>query len=133
MRSFELKTLLALSIVTPNGRNIADGRKTLEVRSWRTEDLPLTDLLIVENGRFLSEQGDSDDDGRLVAVVDIAEIHPWLPTEVEAACASAWAPGYWAWRISNVRPISRPVKVIAARKLYDVPLDRSDLAQLIAQ
>jgi hypothetical protein len=25
------------------------------------------------------------------------------------------------------------VKVIAARKLYDVPLDRSDLAQLIAQ
>ena len=125
--------MLALSIVTPSGRNIAEGRKTLEVRSWRPESLPVTDLLIVENGRFLSEHGDSDDDGLLVAVVDIAEVHPWLPTEVEAACASAWAPGYWAWRICNVRRISSPVKIIAARKLYDVPLDQSDLAQLIGQ
>jgi hypothetical protein len=127
------RILLALSIVAPSGTSIAFGRKTLEVRSWRPETLPLTDLLIVENGRFLSAHGDSDDDGRLVAVVDIAGVQPWLPTEVEPACATAWAPGYWAWRICNVRRIASPLKVVAARKLYDVPLDPNGLALLFAQ
>ncbi|WP_211090190.1 ASCH domain-containing protein [Pseudothauera nasutitermitis] len=39
---------LALSIVSPQGENIASGRKTLEVRSWQPPALPLHDLLIVE-------------------------------------------------------------------------------------
>ena len=46
--------MLALSIVAPNGANIAAGRKTLEIRSWRPPRLPLRDLLIVENRIFLT-------------------------------------------------------------------------------
>ena len=123
--------MTTLSIVAPSGKNIAEGRKTLEIRSWHPEKLPLTDLLIVENGRFLIESDDSDDDGRLVAMVDSLELRPWLPVDVEAACASRWEPGYWAWCISNVRPVSTPARTRAARKLYGIAIQPADLARLI--
>ena len=38
----------ALSIVAPKAIRIATGMKTLGVRSWQPEQLPLKDLLIVE-------------------------------------------------------------------------------------
>jgi hypothetical protein len=44
-----LKQYQALSIVAPNGGRIAQGLKTLEIRSWQPEYLPLKNLVIVEN------------------------------------------------------------------------------------
>ena len=38
----------ALSIVAPMGRQISQGNKTLGIRSWRPEQWPLKDLIIVE-------------------------------------------------------------------------------------
>lgn len=117
----------ALSIVAPQGANIASGRKTLEVRSWVPPKLPLLDLLIVENERFLREEDDIDPNGRAVALVDVLAVAPWQQTEVKAACSSGWAPGYYAWMLDNVRPISSPPKVRAERKLYEVQLNLSDV------
>lgn len=117
-----MTTLTALSIVTPHGGNIASGRKTLEVRSWRPDKLPLLDLAIVENGRFLREDGDSDPDGRLVALVDVHVVEPWRPDQVDAACASGWVPGYHAWHLENVRPVAEPPVVPAQRRLYRIGL-----------
>lgn len=115
-------SMLALSIVGPHGSNIATGKKTLEVRSWRPESLPIRDLLIVENSRFLSSDNPTDLNGRAVAIVDVEEVHKWRPSEVEAACSNGWEPGYWAWSLSNVRPVTRGVTVPAKRKLYEVEL-----------
>ncbi|MCZ0930421.1 ASCH domain-containing protein [Halomonas janggokensis] len=114
--------MLALSIVAPHGSNIAAGKKTLEVRSWRPELLPIRDLLIVENSSFLSSEDPIDLDGRAVAIVDVEEVHEWQPAEVKAAFSSGWEPGYWAWSLSNVRPITNGVPVPAKRKLYEVEL-----------
>jgi len=119
--------MLALSIVSPHGSNIASGKKTLEVRSWRPESLPIRDLLIVENSHFLSADNPVDPDGRAVAIVDVEEIHEWQPSEVKAACSNGWEPGYLAWCLSNVRPITNTptfnnVAVPAKRKLYEVEL-----------
>ncbi|MGM0824995.1 MAG: ASCH domain-containing protein [Pseudomonadota bacterium] len=114
--------MLALSIVSPHGCNIAAGKKTLEVRSWRPESLPIRDLLIVENSSFLTADNPIDLDGRAVAIVDVNEIHEWQPSEVEAACSNGWEPGYWAWGLSNVRPITSGTTVPAKRKLYKVEL-----------
>ncbi len=44
-----MKTYHALSVVTPAGSRIRSGRKTVEVRKWRPDDLPLCDMLIVQN------------------------------------------------------------------------------------
>ena len=114
---------LALSIVAPHGRNIAIGRKTLEVRSWRPPRLPLTDLVIVENDVFLLEDGQTDPGGRAVALVDVTLVEPWQPADLAAACATRWEAGYHAWHLRNVRPLAYDRPVLAARKLYEVDLD----------
>lgn len=114
--------MLALSIVGPHGSNIAAGKKTLEVRSWRPEFLPVRNLLIVENSSFLSADSPIDLGGKAVAIVDVEEIHEWQPSEVEAACSNGWEPGYWAWSLSNVRPITNGTAVPAKRKLYEVDM-----------
>lgn len=112
--------MLALSIVAPHGSNIAAGKKTLEVRSWRPGSLPVRNLLIVENSSFLSVDLPIDPDGKAVAIVDVEEVHEWQPSEVEAACSNGWEPGYWAWSLSNVRPVTGGEPVAAKRKLYEI-------------
>lgn len=117
-----LKQYTALSIVAPNGERIAKKIKMLEVRSWQPEILPLKDLIIVENQNFLLKDGD-EETGRVVALVDIESIHLWQSDEIEAACATYWAEGYFAWVIRNVRPIAQPIQTVAKRKLYTLELD----------
>ncbi|KZC17965.1 RNA-binding protein [Rhodanobacter sp. FW510-R12] len=112
--------MLALSIVAPNGANIAAGRKTLEIRTWRPPRLPLRDLLIVENRIFLTGEDETDPDGIAVAVVDVEEVHAWQPSELQAACASRWTPDMWAWHVTHVRPIGGAFRIAARRKLYEV-------------
>lgn len=121
--------MLALSIVSPHGLNVASGNKGLEIRSWRPASLPIRNLLIVENSTFLSIDIPIDLDGRAVAIVDVEEVHEWQPSEVAAACASGWEPGYWAWCLSNIRPLSGEQVIPAKRKLYDVDFVLSEHQQ----
>ncbi|WP_293746370.1 ASCH domain-containing protein [uncultured Acinetobacter sp.] len=116
-----LKQYTTLSIVAPNAERIAKKIKTLEVRSWQPEMLPLKDLIIVENQNFLLNDGD-EDVGFAVALVDIESVHPWRSDKFDAACATYWAEGYFAWVIGNIRPIDPPIQVIAKRKLYRIEL-----------
>ncbi len=112
---------IALSVVAPNGTRIAQGSKTLEVRSWQPEQLPLKDIVIVENQNYLTQDGD-EEPGLAVAIADILAVHPWRKDELEAACAGYWAEGYFAWEISNVRPINPPAAVMAKRKIYFIEI-----------
>ena len=117
-----LKPYTALSMVAPNAERIAKKIKTLEVRSQQPRMLPLKDLMIVENQHFLLNDGD-EDVGFAVALVDIESVYPWQSDEVDAACASYWTDGYYAWVISNVRPLKQPIEAIAKRKLYRLELN----------
>jgi len=116
------RQFLALSIVAPNGTRIAEGIKTLEVRSWVPTKLPIKDLLIVENQNFLVKDTD-EEEGLAVALVDVDSIHAWRNDELGAACATAWSEGYFAWVLSHVRPIRQPLNIPAKRKIYQVELD----------
>ncbi|MEO7068325.1 MAG: ASCH domain-containing protein [Rhodanobacter sp.] len=117
--------MLALSIVAPNGANIAAGRKTLEIRSWRPPLWPLRDLLIVENRIFLSGEDQVDPDGIAVAVVDVEAVRAWLPSELDAACATEWKPDLWAWHVTHVRPVRGMFSFAARRKLYEVEVSEA--------
>ena len=117
-----MATYVTLSIVSPHGKNIALGRKTIEVRSWQPLALPIKDLLIIENDNYLTQEGQTDPDGRAVALVDVAFIEPWMPSQVEAACSNGWKSGYFAWHLENVRPLIPSSRIMAARKLYKVEL-----------
>ena len=84
----------ALSIVAPMGRHIAQGKKTSEIRSWRSTHFPLKNLLIVENQHYLTQEGD-EELGYAVAMVDVESIHSWREDELDSAMASYWEEGYW--------------------------------------
>lgn len=114
--------MLALSIVSPNGANIAAGRKTLEIRTWRPPQLPLRDLLIIENEIYLTDERDTDPAGIAVAVVDIAAVEAWRPWQLQEACARQWTPDMWAWQVTRVRPIRGRFPLPARRKLYEVEI-----------
>ena len=45
-----------LSIVSPNGTKIAEGQKTIEVRSWQPSLNEGDQILIIENDNFLLEE-----------------------------------------------------------------------------
>lgn len=96
------------------------GQKTIEVRSWHPGKLPLRNLLIVENSKYLSSDRPVDPDGRAVALVDVIAVHNWLESEIEAACSSGWQDGYLAWVLTNVRPLSGNVVLPARLQLYEV-------------
>lgn len=120
--------MLALSIVSPNGARMASGRKALEIRSWRPPQWPLRDLLIIENNLFLTGEDEVDPAGVAVAVVDIEQVLPWQPWQLEAAYASEWVPDHWAWQVTRVRPISGTLPLRAQRRLYDVAVSKTLLA-----
>ena len=115
------KPMKTLSIVSPNGGRIASGQKTLEVRRWHPYLDPTEDLLIVENGRFLQVDGE-EDDGLAVAIVRVKSVRPFVEADIPAACASSYADGWLAWELTDVRPITPPVPVRAARGIYQVNL-----------
>jgi len=110
----------ALSVVRPGGSRIATGRKTLEVRRWRPLLHPDEDLLIVENGRFLREDGDEDRDGIAVAIVKVAGVRPFTLADMASACAGRFEAGWLAWELAAVRPLGQQAKVLAARGIYEV-------------
>lgn len=117
---FKENTIKALSIVRPSGSRIACGDKTLEVRRWQPGLAPTEDLLIVENGRFLHAEGDEDEDGLAVAIVRVTAVRPFVLADMQAACANSFEQGWLAWELSDVRPVTPPVPVRAARGIYEV-------------
>ncbi|MDG0816434.1 ASCH domain-containing protein [Bdellovibrio svalbardensis] len=113
-------TYNALSIVYPNGTRIADGSKTIEVRSWKPPEGFKGDLLIVENYHYLREDGITDPHGKPVALVKIKNVRPFMAGDMLAACATKWVPGYYSWELEDIRPITSTETVMAARNIYTV-------------
>ncbi|HAE37781.1 MAG TPA: ASCH domain-containing protein [Candidatus Riflebacteria bacterium] len=117
----------ALSVVEMPGTAIACGRKTLEIRHWRPGELPLLNLLIVQNKRRLTTSDPVDPEGKVVAIVDVRNIRDWKEDDLEASCSSTWEPGWLAWELENVRRVIDGPRVPAMRRIYDVDLYIDDL------
>ena len=112
----------ALSIVYPGGQKIASGEKTIEVRSWQPPLDLEGDFVIVENHKFLRQEDETDQDGKAVAIARIKKVREYLESDIPAACASRWEPGYFSWELCDVRPLKNPETVLAARGIYEVDL-----------
>lgn len=121
-----MKTYLALSVVEPAGDRIRAGLKTLEIRRWKPEHLPLRDLLIVQNKVRLSSTGPVEDaNGTAVAIVDVVDVREWQPEEVGASCATRWEAGWLAWELQNIRPFQTVHPIPARLRLYTVFLEEA--------
>ena len=114
-----------MSIVRPGGQRIADGTKTIEVRRWQPGLGPDEDILIVQNERFLMNEGDEDPHGRVVAIVRVAAVRAFTTADMQAACATSFEEGWLSWELSTVRRVKSSSPVLAARQIYELalPLD----------
>lgn len=100
---------------------ILSGGKTLEIRKWKPEKLPLPDLLIIQNSKRLSSGGISEDpNGEAVALVDVESVGEWKEEELGAACGESWESGWLAWKITNVRPVKIEGLIPAKLRIYEV-------------
>ncbi len=116
------KYINAISIVCPGGTRIATGEKTLKVRRWEPDLDPADDLLIVENKRFLHKAGEEDETGRPVAIVKVAFVRPFVPSDMKAACANYFEEGWFAWELTQVRPVQSDTTVRATTGIYRIKL-----------
>ena len=74
----------------------------------------------MENERFLHNDGDEDDNGIAVAIVRVKAVRSFILADMQAACASYFEDGWLAWELSDVRPVTHPVTIRAARGIYEV-------------
>lgn len=110
-----------LAVRQPWATHIAEGSKTIEVRTWRTAYRG--PLLIVASGKPLKLE---NDDGEaetlptqcLVCVVDLIDCRPWLRGEAKAACLDEWDTGFWGWHLANPRHV-RPMPHKGKLKIYE--------------
>ncbi len=122
----------ALSVLAPAGHLIRSGRKTLEIRQWKPEfDLPIFDLLIIQNAKRLSSTGLSHDpDGTVVAMVNVLRVRKWEKEDMVASCSQTFEEGWLAWELQNIRKFDYPLSVPARRRIYQVDLDPSLLKEI---
>lgn len=88
----------ALSVRQPWASLIAEGRKTVELRSRRTSYRGPVLICASRHG-----QGDGPK-GMALAVVDLVDCRPVRPTDREAACCLP-KPREYAWVLSGAHPI----------------------------
>lgn len=116
-----------LAIRQPWATYIAEGTKTVEVRTWRTAYRG--PLLIVASGKPVKVE---DDTGQLltlptqiqVCTVDLIDIKPLTPADFPAACLHDWEAGdeaeMYAWHLANPRHV-RPVPHKGKLSIYRTP------------
>lgn len=117
----------ALSILKPAVTNILLGKKNVEIRSWQPPSIPLYNIVLVQNEKYLTNQYDKDF-GIALAIVDFTDIYPWteglfLAQGSETTMNKKWTPGYYVWAIENVRQLENPIPCTAMKGIYNIEID----------
>lgn len=94
----------ALSVKHPWCELIATGKKTIEIRSWKTDYRG--PLLIVSSLKPTWELS-----GKAVCIVDLVKIRKIRETDADASCCTEAYIDDYAWILENARPCEHiPVK-----------------------
>ena len=107
--------------MAPSVQRIVAGEKIVEIRRWLPPEIPLRNLVLVENEIYLTEEGQEDPNGLARAIVDITGVHEWTLEEAKSQ-GVAWSSNYVCWELSNVRRIEPPIPCVARRKIYKIDI-----------
>ena len=119
-----------LAIRQPWVSLIAEGDKTIEVRTWPTAHRG--PLLLVASGRPLNVPMDDADStiyalatGMQVCIVDLLDVRPLRSDDLVAACMDDVRPpfdvaGHFAWVLARPRDVA-PTPHKGRLRLYDTP------------
>lgn len=122
-----------LTIRQPWASLIATGRKTIEVRSWRTH---YRGTIVVVAGKRFDSVGRSlvtpaPRDAGALALVDLIDVRPFAKGDDESA--AMWDPGdseCFAWVLANPRPLRSIVPVDGFLGIRDLA---SDICEMIGR
>ncbi|HFO2533312.1 TPA: hypothetical protein ACHJX8_001636 [Yersinia enterocolitica] len=117
----------ALSILKPAVDLILDGKKGQEIRSWLPPTKPMRNVLLVQNYNYLTFE-DDEDDGVALAFVDFTEFSSWAEEDYQNQSAKitlgrTWKPGYYTWKIENIRKLVTPTPCKAKKGIYQIELE----------
>lgn len=121
-----------LSVRQPWAQLIAEGTKTIELRTWATK---YRGPLVIVAGKARAKKSERSAPwveidgprGAAIAIAELVDCRPATRSDARAAC-TAPAEGEWAWVLGEVRPIE-PVPQRGKLGLYRVP---GDLAGALA-
>ena len=109
------KNMKALSLRQPWASMIADGRKTIETRTWRTHYRGA--LAIHASARPHADLPT----GGIIAVARLLCCRPMTPADEDAACIELYD-GAYAWLLADVRPVP-PLPCKGRLGLWTPPAD----------
>ncbi len=107
------KFMKALSLQQPWANWVAEGKKTIETRKWKTNYRG--PLLIVS-----SKSPNIAPAGYAVAIVTVVDCRPMTEEDEPAACCKIY-PNAWAWILKDIQPI-KPFPVKGSLGLYNVDM-----------
>lgn len=105
-----------LCVCQPWAEWIASGRKTIEVRSRRTNYRGPLLIAATKRPKFGSLPA-----GAIVCQVDVVDCRPWSDDDVAAALCG---PGHgdWSWILANVRRLDDPIPIRGQQGMFRVGL-----------
>lgn len=115
-----------LAIRQPWVTLIAEGDKTIEVRTWATTYRG--QLLLVASGKPLHVDVDGErytlPAGEQICIADLIDVRPLRRADLKAACLDDQPAfdiaGHYAWRLANIRQV-KPRAHKGRLRLYDTP------------
>lgn len=113
----------ALSLKQPYASWVAEGKKTIETRTWRTK---YRGALLICSSKAFHEDFDSTDPhvkflplGMALATVNLLDCRPMVEGDEEAACCELYD-GAYAWILTGVKRIT-PFPVKGQLSIFEVP------------
>ncbi|MEQ9997957.1 hypothetical protein [Pectobacterium versatile] len=122
-----MKQYRALSIVYPAVQHIMLGIKKVEIRSWIPPEIPMKDLVLIENYSYLHD-GEIDLSGKALAIVDVVNYSEWrredfLNQSNNTKIGKKWKNGYYMWHLENIRIINNEFNCTAKKGIYNIAID----------
>ena len=102
----------ALTLKPGWARLIAEGDKTIETRTWRTD---YRGPIAIHSAKPPGESS-----GGIVAIALLADCRPMVPEDSERACIDYCA-GAYSWELEDVQPVVPPVAVRGRQGLWNLP------------
>lgn len=109
----------AISLKQPWVNLIANGKKTIETRKWKTNYRG--DLVICS-----SQNPKIEPYGKAICIVNLYDIKPMTKEHEKAACCKVY-PSAYSWFIKNVRKFKKPFPVKGKLNIYNIEVCEHDL------